>query len=283
MKQKLIHYLQLMRFDKPIGILLLLWPTLWALWVASDGVPNYKILTVFVLGVILMRAAGCVINDFADRKLDGFVKRTHKRPLAAGLVSAKEAIALFVGLCLIAFTLVLFLNRFTVLLSFVAVLFAFLYPFAKRFTYLPQFVLGLTFYWGVPMAFAAVNNSIPMIAWLIYLIGVLWAVAYDTMYAMVDREDDLEIGIKSTAVLFGNADRFVIGLLQVIILALLIWLGQLLIMGWIYHASILLVALLFSYQQYLIRHQRPQQCFQAFLNNNWVGLIIFIGFLTLGH
>lgn len=271
------EYRLLMRMDKPIGTLLLLWPTLWALWIAAEGIPHLGILTVFILGVFLMRSAGCVINDFADRKIDPHVERTKNRPLAAGRVSSREALTLFIALSVVAFGLVLFLNTLTIALSFIAVLLAACYPFMKRYTHLPQVFLGAAFAWSIPMAFAALTNNVPTVAWILFSITVLWTTAYDTMYGMVDREDDLNIGVKSTAILFAQFDRSIIGLLQALVVAILIGLGVILQMSAVYYSSILLIAGFFSYQQYLIKDRLGSACFRAFLNNNWVGAIIFSG------
>jgi len=276
-QQRLPDFWQLMRLDRPIGTLLLLWPTLWALWLACEGLPPINLLLIFSLGVLLMRAAGCVINDFADRKVDGRVKRTLARPLATGKVSPREAIILFIALCMSAFVLVLFTNRFTVALSFGAVALAFCYPFMKRYTHLPQIVLGAAFAWAVPMAFAAQGNSVPPQAWLIYTVVVLWTVVYDTFYAMVDRDDDLLIGVKSTAVLFGELDRGITGFLQLLVLLGLFSMADVFELQWPFYISIVLVTGLFAYQQYLIRFRQREACFKAFLNNNWVGLAVFLG------
>ncbi len=276
-RQRLYQYYLLMRLDRPIGILLLLWPTLWALWVAAEGWPDAWILFVFVSGVILMRSAGCVINDFADRKVDPLVARTRNRPIAAGRVSSREALVLFTVLCLAAFALVLTLNRLTIQMSFIAVALAAVYPFMKRYTYLPQMVLGMAFGWAIPMAFAAQSGAIPQVAWLMFVINIIWSMVYDTMYAMADREDDLKAGIKSTAILFGEADRLIIGMLQVLMLLGLLLLGQQLEMGPVWYLSLVAVVALSLYQQYLIRERQPQACLKAFLNNNWVGLALFGG------
>ena len=232
-----LQYWILARFNRPIGILILLWPALWALWLASDGKPDRLVLTVICSGVVLMRAAGCVINDYADRNFDGHVERTRLRPIAAGKVSPKEALWLFVILCLIAFALVLLLNPFTIAMSFVAAFLAASYPFMKRYTQLPQAYLGIAFGWAVPMAYSAQTNTIPTVAWVLYLAVVLWALVYDTMYAMVDKEDDLKIGIKSTAILFGSRDREIMAVLQLIILGLLVTVGQLQQLGGFYYAT----------------------------------------------
>jgi len=274
------QYWLLARFDKPIGILILLWPALWALWVASDGKPDVLVLTVICLGVVLMRAAGCVINDYADRDFDPHVQRTKQRPIAAGKVTPKEALVVFVVLCLIAFGLVLLLNIYTILLSFVAAFLAASYPFMKRFTQLPQAYLGIAFGWAVPMAFAAQTNIIPLVAWLMYLAVVLWALVYDTMYAMVDKDDDLKIGIKSTAILFGDYDRQIMAVLQLIILCLLIAVGLMIAAGWAYFAGLAVAAGLFVYQQTLIFNRDKVLCFKAFLNNNWFGASVFVGLLV---
>ncbi len=274
---KLLAYHRLMRTDKPIGALLLLWPTLWALWVATPGVPQLGILAVFIAGVWLMRAAGCVVNDYADRKFDGHVKRTANRPLPSGAVSEKEARNLFIGLVLIAFVLVLTLNLMTILLSVAALALAWTYPFMKRHTHLPQVVLGAAFGWSIPMAFAAVGESLPLSCWLMFLANILWAVAYDTLYAMVDRDDDVKIGIKSTAILFGQHDKLIVGILQVLVLVLMAAVGWLNGLGWPFYASVAVAGALFVWQQKLIVHRDRDACFKAFLNNNYVGLALFVG------
>ncbi|KOO12987.1 4-hydroxybenzoate octaprenyltransferase [Vibrio ouci] len=274
---KAVAYWQLMRMDKPIGTLLLLWPTLWALIISAQGIPDFKVLLVFVLGVIFMRAAGCVINDFADRKVDGHVKRTKQRPLPSGRVSSKEAIGLFLVLAISSFVLVLSMNTLTIQLSFVGLVLAFIYPFMKRFTHLPQLFLGLAFSWSIPMAWAAQSGEVPMMVWFIFAINALWTIAYDTQYAMVDRDDDLKIGIKSTAILFGRFDKMVIGVLQLITLAMLMFVGTWYQLGASYYWSLLMVGALFVFQQHLIRHRERDLCFRAFLNNNYVGMIVTIG------
>ena len=277
--ERLHQYYLLMRLHRPIGIFLLLWPTLWALWIAGNGRPDPLVLTVFVLGVVLMRSAGCVINDYADRNIDPHVRRTADRPIAAGRVSPREALILFSVLCLSAFGLVLLLNRFTILLSFAGALLAVTYPFAKRYTYLPQVHLGLAFGWAVPMVFAAQTNAISNVGWLLFIATILWATAYDTLYAMVDREDDLRIGVKSTAILFGEADRAIIAAMQLTLLLVLVLIGTQLKFGTPYYLG-LLTALGFAlYQHYLIKDRDPAKCMQAFLNNNWFGLAIFCGIL----
>ncbi len=280
LKERVRQYGLLMRVDRPIGTLLLLWPTLWALWIAGEGRPDSFVTLVFVLGVFVMRSAGCVINDYADRELDPHVARTRTRPIAAGHVSPREALLLFAVLLLVALALVLTLNRLTLLLSLAAVPLAAIYPFMKRFTYLPQVHLGVAFGWAVPMAFAAETNSIPPVAWLILIGVVLWAVAYDTMYAMVDREDDIYVGVKSTAILFGELDRLMIGIMQLCFFVVMLLLGHQLELGRYYYLSLAIAAGLALYQQYLIRGREPDGCFKAFLNNNWLGAVIFVGLIV---
>ncbi|WP_437614415.1 4-hydroxybenzoate octaprenyltransferase [Erwinia sp. V71] len=270
-------YSRLMRIDKPIGSLLLLWPTLWALWLSGMAVPALNVLLVFVLGVFFMRAAGCVVNDFADRKIDGHVKRTALRPLPSGAVSEKEAKLLFVALVLVSFALVLTMNAMTIWLSFAGLALAWMYPFMKRYTHLPQVVLGAAFGWSIPMAWAAVSESVPLTCWLLFLANICWTVAYDTQYAMVDRDDDLKIGVKSTAILFGRYDKLIIGLLQLATLVLMLAIGQLMQLNSAFYWSLLAAAVLFVYQQKLIAARERDPCFQAFLNNNYVGLVLFIG------
>jgi len=274
---RLPAFLALMRLNKPIGIYLLLWPTLWALWIAAEGWPDWRVLIIFICGVILMRSAGCVINDFADRDFDGHVSRTKERPLVTGIIKPREAIILFSLLCLLAFGLVLLTNPFTVYLSFGGLALASIYPFMKRHTYLPQVVLGAAFAWSIPMAFAAQTNAIADHAWLIYIATLLWTVAYDTEYAMTDREEDIKIGVKSTAILFGDADKTIIGLLQVFTLMVFVMLGLKLEMTLYYYLGLVTAAGLFFYQQYLISEREPNSCFNAFLNNHWAGLAIFLG------
>jgi len=269
--------LQLIRFDKPIGTLLLLWPTLWALWIAARGLPDLELLVIFTLGTFLMRSAGCVINDLADRHVDGDVTRTKGRPLVTGAVSAGEAKLFFVVLLALAFCLVLLTNTLTVYLSFAAVALASTYPFMKRYTHLPQVVLGAAFSWGIPMAFAAQQGVLPAALWWLYLGNLLWTIAYDTKYAMVDREDDLRIGVKSTAILFGRHDRLIIALLQAGCLISLCLAGRAFGLGVYYYAGLVGASLLFAYHHVLIRERRPEQCFRAFLHNNWVGAVIFAG------
>ena len=266
-----------MRLDKPIGIYLLLWPTLWALWLAARGVPDLRVLAVFVTGVVVMRSAGCVINDYADRKIDAEVARTRARPLAAGRVTPHEAIALFAALTTTAFALVLLTNRLTVALSAGGVALATAYPFAKRFTHLPQVVLGAAFGWSIPMAFSAQSNALPAQAWLLFAANLCWTVAYDTLYAMVDRDDDRLIGVKSTAILFGPFDRAFIGLLQVATLTILGFCGPRWALHWPFYASLGVVAALFGYQQWLIRVRDREACFRAFKHNHYVGAAVFSG------
>ena len=276
MEQKFVDYLVLMRLHKPIGIWLLLWPTLWGLWFAAGGLPPVKVLVIFALGTVLMRSAGCVINDLADRDFDPQVARTRDRPIAAGRVTPGEAVRLFVVLCLIAFGLVTQLNLTTVLLSVPAVLIAASYPFAKRFHSMPQAHLGLAFSWGIPMAFAAVHRPVPWgLCAELMLANVAWVVAYDTFYAMADRTEDLKAGVRSSAILFGRYDRAITGALQFVTLALLAAAGHAL--GLWYGAGLGAAAGLAAYQQWLIRDREPQPCFQAFLNNAWFGGVVFAG------
>ncbi len=276
-RRKLHDYYLLTRLHRPIGIFLLLWPMLWALWVASKGSPDGLVLFVFISGVVLMRSAGCVINDYADRNIDPHVARTRDRPVATGRVTPREALIVFAVLCLIAFALVLTMNALTIYLSFGGALLAFIYPFMKRYTHLPQVVLGMAFAWSVPMAFAAHTNELPKVTWLIYVVTVVWSVIYDTMYAMVDREDDMKIGVKSTAILFGEADRLILFGLQGILFFGLFLLGQRAEMVFPYYISVCIAAGFAVYQQYLIRNRAPAACFKAFLNNNWLGAVIFLG------
>lgn len=274
---KLSAYSRLMRIDKPIGSLLLLWPTLWALWLSGMQMPPLNVLLVFVLGVFFMRAAGCVVNDFADRKIDGHVKRTRGRPLPSGAVSSKEAKVLFAVLVLISFALVLTMNRLTVWLSFGGLALAWMYPFMKRHTHLPQVVLGAAFGWSIPMGWAAVSGSVPLNCWLLFLANICWTVAYDTQYAMVDRDDDLKIGVKSTAILFGRFDNLINGVLQLAALGLLALVGMRSGLGSAFYWSMLVAAGLFVYQQKLTANRQRELCFKAFLNNNWIGFTLFVG------
>ena len=277
--RQLREYALLMRLDRPIGILLLLWPTLWALWIAGEGRPDPHVFLVFVAGVVLMRSAGCVMNDFADRDIDPFVARTRDRPLARGTVSPVEALLLAAALGATAFGLVLTLNRLTILLALVGAVLTITYPFLKRFTHLPQVWLGAAFGWAVPMAFAAQTDSVPQLGWLMFIAVVIWAVIYDTMYAMVDREDDLKLGVRSTAILFGDADRPMIGALQLLLLAALALVGYQAELGSWYFAGLGIAAGLSLWQQYLIRERRPEDCFRAFLNNHPYGATVFAGIL----
>src|SRR3990167_1780630 len=272
-------YFKLMRFDKPIGILLLLWPTMWALWTAAPGIPSLKNIFIFSIGVILMRAAGCVINDIADRHVDSQVVRTKMRPITSGIIPVKNAVILFSLLCVLAFVLVLFTNALTILLSVCALCVAILYPFAKRYTYWPQTVLGLAFSFSIPMAFAAETNNIPPIAYVMMLANIAWTIAYDTEYAMTDRADDIRAGIKSTAILFAQHDRQMIGLFQGLALLILFLLGWIKQFSLAYFIALLIAGLFFVYQQILIAKREAENCFRAFLNNQWVGLVIFIGVL----
>lgn len=276
-QQKVQAFVRLMRLDKPIGIFLLLWPTLWALWLAAEGFPSMLNLFIFVAGVILMRSAGCVINDYADRNYDGEVSRTNSRPLVSGLVNVREALTLFVIICLLALILVLMTNWNTILLSVVAVSLAAIYPFMKRYTYLPQVVLGAAFGWAIPMAFSAENSTLGALVWLLFTANLLWTVAYDTLYAMVDREDDLKVGIKSTAILFGDADKLIIGLMQAMAIIALYFVGEKAGLGLFYYLSLVGAVLLFGVQHWMIRDRNRDAYFKAFLHNNWVGAIIFLG------
>ncbi len=269
-----------MRFDRPIGILLLLWPTLWALWIAGEGSPALKNVVIFCTGVVLMRAAGCIMNDVADRNFDPHVERTRQRPLAAGELTVREALTAFAVLMLMAFGLVLLTNTLTIQLAFVGAALASSYPFFKRWTHLPQIVLGVAFGWGIPMAFAAETNHVATVAWLILLINIIWSVIYDTLYAMVDRDDDIAIGLKSTAILFAGYDLLILKLLKILMLALLLWLGFILQLAWPWFAGVALAAALFVVQQIWVRDRQRDRCFRAFLNNNWVGLVLFAGLLA---
>lgn len=273
---KLHGLIQLTRLDKPIGTLLLLWPTYWALWLSANGFPKLDVFIVFTLGVLMMRSAGCVINDFADRKVDGKVKRTAQRPLATGVVSSKEALGLFFALLVISFALVLTMNSLTIGLSFVAVALATTYPFMKRYTHLPQVVLGAAFGWSIPMAFAAQSNELPPQMWWLFTANLCWTVAYDTYYAMVDRDDDVNIGVKSTAILFGRFDRLAIALLQIATVICLIQVGLLEQLSWIYYAGIAIAGALFT-KQFIDTSKRDREsCFKSFLANNHVGWVLFL-------
>jgi 4-hydroxybenzoate polyprenyltransferase len=274
---RLRQYALLTRIDRPIGTYLLLWPTLWALWLAAGGLPDLHVLAVFVLGTFCMRAAGCAINDFADRRIDAHVERTSSRPLATGAIRPWEAVAVAVVLALAAFALVLTMNRLTVYLAFVGVVLAAIYPFSKRHTHLPQVFLGLAFSWAVPMAFAAQTGTVPPIAWLVFIVNLVWTVGYDTIYAMADKPEDLEIGVKSTAILFGDHDRHMVAVFQAMTALGLVLIGTRAELGGFYYGGVALGVLLFGYQQFLIHDRQPALCFRAFLNNAWVGLLVFLG------
>ena len=279
-QHRLADFIALTRIDRPIGIYLLIWPALWSLWFAAQGIPSIDNLIIFLLGSVFMRSAGCVINDYADRHLDGHVERTKLRPLARGVISEKEALGLFAALCLLSFALVLLTNAMTIYLSFAAAALAAIYPFMKRITHLPQVVLGAAFSWSVPMAFSAETETVPQAAWLIFIAAVVWIIVYDTFYAMVDRNDDLKIGIKSTAILFGDTDRLITAIMQLVFLTAMAIVGPQFNMGWPYAIGLLVAAGLCVYQQYLIKDRQRDKCFQAFLHNNWVGMAIFIGIAT---
>ncbi len=272
-------YALLVRLDKPIGIYLLLWPTLVALWIAAEGWPHPGVLFVFVAGVILMRSAGCAINDYADRHIDQHVSRTQHRPLTSGKISEKEALTVFAVLSITAFILVLFMNKLTIMMSFIGVALAASYPFMKRYHYLPQVHLGAAFGWAVPMAFAAEANELQPVTWLLFVATVLWATAYDTMYGMVDRDEDIRIGVKSTAILFGSADRLIIGIIQAMLLFAMMLIGRQAELSGFYYIGVTVCAVLMLWQQYLIRNREPRACFGAFLNNHWVGMAWFAGVL----
>ena len=277
LKDRTLAYARLMRLHRPIGTLLCLWPVLWALWIAAAGLPDPRVLLVFVLGTFSMRSAGCVINDFADRNIDGHVKRTQGRPLATGEVSAREALILFAVLVLLSGALVLTMNSLTIQMAFVGVALAIIYPFMKRYTYLPQIFLGMAFGWGVPMAFAAQTDAVPNIAWAMFASAILWAMIYDTEYAMVDREDDLKLGMKSTAILFDDSDRtFILGF-QILMLLGLALIGREARLGWPYTAALFVCGGMALYQQYLIHGREPEKCFKAFMNNNGYGAVVFFG------
>jgi len=272
-------YARLIRFEKPIGFYLLLWPTLWALAIAAEGSPDGWVLFVFVCGVFLMRSAGCAINDYADRDIDLHVARTRERPLTSGKIAPGEALAVFGVLGLIALLLVLTLNRFTIQLSVGGILLAASYPYMKRFHYLPQVHLGAAFGWGIPMAFAALTESVPKQGWLLYVAALVWTVAYDTMYSMADREDDLKLGVKSTAILFGDYDRIMIAVFQLLFLLALVLVGLDLEFSGAYYLGLGIAALLLGYEQFLIADRMPAHCFAAFLHNHWVGAVIFVGIM----
>ncbi|MFT5519949.1 MAG: 4-hydroxybenzoate polyprenyltransferase [Enterobacterales bacterium] len=276
---KVFAYTQLMRFDRPIGILLLLWPTLWSLWIAAGGFPDVRNFLVFCAGVVVMRSAGCVINDYADRDLDGHVERTKLRPIPAGLVTPSEALVLFSLLLFLALMLVLTLNIETIKLAFVAAALTFFYPFAKRYTWFPQAVLGMAFSSAIPMAFTAENQPLTELVWLIFFINLIWIMVYDTIYAMADRDDDIKVGIRSTAILFGDADKLLIALMQSMVVMGLLILGSELEFGWQYFSAVSIASMLFLWQQWLISKRLPEKCLEAFLNNNYVGFVLFVGIL----
>ena len=277
MADRIQTYVQLMRLDKPIGILLLLWPMLWGLWFAAQGLPDWQILIIFVLGTILMRSAGCVINDYADRKIDPHVERTKNRPMAAGRVSSKEALLLATGLSLSAFLLILPLNQLTILLSVPALFLAGTYPFTKRFFAMPQAYLGIAFSFGIPMAFAAQTDSLPPIIWILMLANLFWVIAYDTAYAIVDKPDDLKIGIKTSAITFGRFDVLGVMVCHACFIAIMLIIGQLQQMNLAYYAGLMVATGLIIYQYTLIRNRDRALCFKAFLHNNWVGMVVFVG------
>lgn len=277
---KINAYEKLMRLDKPIGILLLLWPTLWALWIAGEGRPNWVIVLIFVTGTVLMRSAGCVLNDIADRNFDGLVERTQHRPLATGMVTVKEAYTLALVLVLLAFVAVSFLNLKTIYLSFAALLLAASYPYTKRFFAIPQAYLGIAFGFGIPMAFAAIQNQIPAIAWYLLAANIFWAIAYDTEYAMVDRDDDLKIGIQSSAIFFGKHDVQAVMVCYLVMLSILAYVTWILDFGLYFYVSLLLVLVLVAWQYQLIKKRLKAQCFKAFLDNNWIGFVLFLGILA---
>ena len=276
-RDRLQQYYLLMRMDRPIGTWLLLWPAFWALWIAAEGIPPVSIMVIFALGVFIMRSAGCVINDYADRNIDKHIERTKNRPITSGKVSPREALGLFAVCIMIAFLLVLFLNVYTILLSFIALLLAAIYPFMKRYTHYPQIVLGMAFSWAIPMAFAAQLNHIPGVAWVLYFVTILWIVSYDTMYAMADREEDLKIGVKSTAIIFADYDKLLIALLQLAFTVGMFSVAWLVQAGLFFYLGIAASIVFSIYQQYLIRNRDKKTCFQAFLNNHWLGMLIFIG------
>ena len=270
-------FLELMRLNKPVGIYLLLWPTLWALWIAAKGIPDFSVLIIFTLGVVFMRSAGCVINDYADRNVDGHVSRTVGRPLVTGAVGSKQALILFFGLLIASFVLVLFTNTLTIKLSFAGAALAAIYPFMKRHTHLPQIFLGAAFSWAIPMAFAAQADELPKYVWLIYMANLSWTVAYDTMYAMVDRDDDIKIGIKSTAILFADADKVMIAILQGITIFCLFLLGSELSLNVFYYLGLMVAIGLMTYQHWLIRARDKAGCFAGFINSHWVGVAVWLG------
>lgn len=280
MRRQLGHYLVLMRLDRPIGIWLLMWPTLWALWLAGDGHPDGRLFLIFTFGVIIMRSAGCVLNDFVDRNIDPYVERTRNRPIPSGAVAPLEALALFVALGLIAVGLAALLNRQAQLLAMIAAGLTIIYPFVKRYISIPQFFLGAAFGWAVPMAFAAQTGGTPQLAWLLFGAALIWATIYDTFYAMVDRDDDLKIGVKSTATMFGELDLFVVGGLQLLMLAALLLAGRMAELNAWYFSSVGIAALLMVYHQWLARDRDRPGCFKAFITNHWIGLVVFSGIVA---
>ncbi len=286
MEQKLFpsanHYINIMRLDRPIGIYLLLWPTLWSLWLTAGGLPPLKLLLVFVVGVVVMRSAGCVMNDIADRNIDPFVERTKNRPLATGAMTVQQAWVLFAGLIVIAFFLVLQLNIESIAFAIGGLSLTILYPFCKRLFVAPQLILGLAFSWGIPMVFAATNTAFSLAFYLLWLAAALWIILYDTFYAMVDQADDVRLGVYSTAILFGSYIKLVVGLLQITVLLLLGFVGNLFDLGGIFYLSILASAMLFLRQQFLIRNKEPEACLRAFLENNYIGGILFLG-IAINH
>ena len=286
MEQKLFssanHYINIMRLDRPIGIYLLLWPTLWSLWLTAGGLPPLKLLSVFVAGVVVMRSSGCVMNDIADRNIDPFVERTKNRPLAVGAMTVQQAWVLFAGLIVIAFFLVLQLNIESIAFAIGGLSLTILYPFCKRLFVAPQLILGLAFSWGIPMVFAATNTAFSLAFYLLWLAAALWIILYDTFYAMVDQADDVRLGVYSTAILFGSYIKLVVGLLQITVLLLLGFVGNLFDLGGIFYLSILASAMLFLRQQFLIRNKEPEACLRAFLENNYIGGILFLG-IAINH
>jgi len=270
-------YFRLMRLDKPIGIYLLLWPTYWALFLAAEGWPDMDLLLIFTLGVVVMRSAGCVINDYADREVDKHIERTQNRPITSGEISPKSALLLFVFLILMAFGLVLLTNALTVQLSFIAVVLASLYPFTKRYTQLPQLVLGVAFGMSVIMAFSAQRGGVPIEAYWVFVANIVWTLIYDTLYAMADREEDLKIGVKSSAILFAKYDRIIVAILQILLLFLILKIGKLFDLGLFYQLSALIISILMIYHQFLIKNREKNACFRAFLHNHFIGLALFLG------
>ncbi len=279
-QRRIEEYALLARLDRPIGTWLLMWPALWGLWIAGAGRPQPKVLMVFVAGVFVMRAAGCVINDYADRNIDPHVRRTRDRPLAARRVAPREALCLFAGLITVALYLVTRLDFLTIKLAFIGAAMTISYPFVKRIFPMPQLYLGISFGgWSVPMAFAAESGSVPRVAWVLYIAAVMWAAIYDTMYAMVDREDDLKVGVKSSAILFADMDKLLIGVMQAMMLFALVLAGRSMKFGQWYDAGVVAAGLLFLYQQWLIRKREPAGCLKAFFNNQYVGAVIFVGIM----